>query len=68
MRRRDGFKGLRVALRDAAPWADIYYAVKANPAPPILSLLNRLGSKFDAASIYEIEQCLGIGVPPDRLS
>ncbi|MEE2970451.1 MAG: type III PLP-dependent enzyme, partial [Pseudomonadota bacterium] len=37
-----------LALRDAAPWADIYYAVKANPAPPILSLLNRLGSKFDA--------------------
>ena len=56
------------ALERAAPWAKIYYAVKANPAPPILSALNRLGSYFDAASIYEIAQCLELGVTPDRLS
>jgi ornithine decarboxylase len=56
------------ALREAASWAIVYYAVKANPAPPILTLLNRLGSHFDAASIYEIEHCLALGVAPDRLS
>ena len=48
--------------------AEIYYAVKANPAQPILSLLSRLGSKFDAASIFEIEQCLDVGVSPERIS
>lgn len=56
------------ALCDAAPWARVYYAVKANPAPAIINLLNRLGSSFDAASIHEISQCLQIGVTPDRLS
>lgn len=56
------------ALCEAAPWATVYYAVKANPAPPIITLLNRLGAHFDAASIHEIEQCLALGVTPDRLS
>ena len=56
------------ALREALPLAEIYYAVKANPAQPILSLLSRLGSKFDAASIFEIEQCLDVGVSPERIS
>ena len=56
------------ALRQAMPLAEIYYAVKANPAPGILSLLNGLGSKFDAASIFEIEACLAAGIAPARLS
>ncbi|MFB0922596.1 MAG: type III PLP-dependent enzyme, partial [Alphaproteobacteria bacterium] len=34
-----------------APWAEIYYAVKANPAAPILECLAQEGSSFDAASI-----------------
>jgi len=56
------------ALREALPLAEIYYAVKANPAPAILSLLDGLGSSFDAASIFEIERCLKIGTPAERLS
>jgi len=55
---------LQAALSDAK----IYYAVKANPAPEILRLLQRLGSRFDAASIFEIEQCLEIGVQPEEIS
>jgi ornithine decarboxylase len=55
-------------LRDALPLAQIYYAVKANPAPEIVSLLNRLGSSFDAASIYEVEACLKLGATPERIS
>ena len=50
------------------PEADIYYAVKANPAPEILSLLVRLGSRFDTASRGEIDQCLAAGADPARLS
>jgi ornithine decarboxylase len=50
------------------PDTQIYYAVKANPAPEILELLVKLGSKFDAASIWEIEACLAAGATPDRIS
>ncbi len=56
------------ALSRALPSAQIHYALKANPAPQILDLLNGLGASFDAASIYEIEQCLAAGVPPQRIS
>jgi len=55
-------------LRRALPLARIYYAVKANPAREILTRLHRLGACFDAASIYEVERCLEIGVTPDRIS
>jgi ornithine decarboxylase len=56
------------ALRKALPLASIYYAMKANPAPEILRLLVGLGSSFDAASIYEIEQVLAAGAPAERIS
>ena len=55
-------------LRKALPAAEIYYAVKANPAPEILSLLAGKGANFDAASIYEIDLCLAAGATADRLS
>lgn len=56
------------ALAAALPGVTIYYAVKANPARPILVLLNRLGASFDAASIHEIRSCLAAGISPDRIS
>jgi len=48
--------------------AHIYYAMKANPAKPILERLKALGSCFDAASLAEVKQCLDIGVDPKRIS
>jgi ornithine decarboxylase len=56
------------AMRAAFPDGHIYYAVKANPARPVLERLVQLGSRFDAASWEEIELCLAAGVTPDRLS
>jgi ornithine decarboxylase len=50
------------------PLAAIYYAVKANPAPEIVRLLAKLGSNFDTASIYEVEDCLNLGIPAERIS
>lgn len=50
------------------PQAKIYYAVKANPDVAVLSLLRDLGSYFDIASIYELNDMLELGVSPDRLS
>ena len=50
------------------PYARIYYAVKANPAPQILSLLRDKGACFDIASIFELDKVLALGVSPDRVS
>jgi ornithine decarboxylase len=56
------------ALRHALPLARIYYAVKANPAAPVLERLVKLGSAFDAAGIEEIEACLAAGAEPAGIS
>jgi ornithine decarboxylase len=50
------------------PDSRIFYAVKANPAPEILSLLASLGSSFDAASVPEIDMALAAGATADRIS
>ncbi|WP_431303821.1 type III PLP-dependent enzyme [Sediminicoccus sp. BL-A-41-H5] len=55
-------------LQQAMPLARIYYAVKANPAAPILDRLVGLGSFFDAASFQEVEMCLASGAAPDSIS
>jgi len=56
------------ALQTAFPRARIFYALKANPARPILERLVALGASFDAASWEEIELCLAAGATPDRVS
>jgi len=55
-------------MRHALPDAQIYYAVKANPAPEILSLLVQLGSRFDTASVAEIQMALAAGAKPEHIS
>lgn len=50
------------------PYAKVYYAVKANPAKEVVSLLRDLGSCFDIASVYELDMLLDLGVDPSRLS
>ena len=49
------------ALQRVLPLARIYYAVKANPARPVLERLVSLGSSFDAASWEEVSGCLEAG-------
>nr|WP_250807031.1 type III PLP-dependent enzyme [Neorhizobium tomejilense] len=56
------------AFRAVLPESDVYYAVKANPAPEVLSLLQGLGSSFDCASVGEIEMVLHSGASADRIS
>jgi len=55
-------------LEKALPLVEIFYAVKANPAPEVLSVLAGLGSNFDTASIFEVEEVLRLGVEPKRIS
>lgn len=57
-----------VALAAALPSARLFYAVKANPAPDVLTVLEALGAAFDVASPAEIDACLAAGADADRLS
>jgi ornithine decarboxylase len=52
----------------ALPDSRVFYAVKANPEPQVLSLLAELGSCFDTASVVEIELALAAGATPERIS
>ena len=61
---KDNYAAFAMALPDSR----VFYAVKANPAPEILSLLSSLGSCFDAGSVVEIELALAAGATPDRIS
>src|ERR1700761_7538450 len=61
---RDNYTGFAKALPDSR----VYYAVKANPAPELLSLLVSLGSCFDTASVAEIEMVVAAGATADRIS
>lgn len=64
----DVVEGNYLGLAQSLQPAEIYYAVKANPAPEVLRLLARRGSNFDVASRGEIELCLEAGIPASRLS
>src|SRR5690242_13597354 len=61
---RDNYRAFAKALPDSR----VFYAVKANPAPELLSLFVSLGSCFDTASVPEIELVLAAGAPADRIS
>ncbi len=54
-------------LLDNVPGAEIFYAVKANSALPIVSALAAQRSAFDVASQPELEKILGLGVPGERI-
>ena len=56
------------AFAKALPDSRVFYAVKANPSPELLSLLASLGSCFDTASVAEIEMVLAAGASPERIS
>ncbi|MDI1342485.1 MAG: type III PLP-dependent enzyme [Pseudolabrys sp.] len=64
----DVVKDNYTAFAKALPDTRVFYAVKANPAPEVLSLLAKLGSCFDTASVQEIEMALAAGATPDRIS
>lgn len=46
---------------------EVYYAIKSNADPKILALLKELGSGFEAASKFEIEALLNVGVDPQKI-
>ncbi|HQG39558.1 MAG TPA: type III PLP-dependent enzyme, partial [Spirochaetales bacterium] len=54
-------------LRTNMPFAKVYYAVKANPIDEVVSLLHKLGSHFDVATRFELDQLLRLGVSPEKM-
>ena len=57
-----------IRFKTAFSQTEIFYAVKANPASAILRKLVNLGSRFDAASLGEINRCLEAGAEPKHIS
>ena len=56
------------ALRRTLPVAQVYYAVKANPAPEVVKRLVELGSSFDVASPAVVELVLNAGASAENIS
>ena len=57
-----------LALSGALPGVGLHYAVKANPARPVLTTLLELGCQWDVASPGEIDAVLDIGGKPQQMS
>jgi ornithine decarboxylase len=47
--------------------ASIYYALKANPHPGIVQLLQELDCQFEISSLGELELLLNMGIPSRRI-
>ena len=47
--------------------AKVFYAIKANPDPQILALLNDMGVGFEIASEGELEMLAPLGVDPEQI-
>jgi ornithine decarboxylase len=56
------------ALRRTLPVAEVFYAVKANPAPEVVQRLVSIGSSFDVASPAEIDLVLNSGADVEQVS
>lgn len=54
-------------IAEAFPGVSVYYAMKANAEPRILSLLAGLGAGFEIASRHEAEILVGLNIAPDSI-
>ncbi len=56
------------ALKFKAPFGlTVRYAMKANPHPEILRLVNKLGIQIDASSGYEADAALAASIPANQI-
>jgi diaminopimelate decarboxylase len=61
---RSQYRGLAKALHG---FADIYYSVKSNPNPSVISVLHEEGAGAEIASVGEYRAARAAGVPGDRV-
>ena len=59
---------LRAALASTGLEHDVYYAIKANRHPPLVSALVSAGAHIDACSPREVRLAISLGVPPRNIS
>ena len=55
------------AITSGLPGLTVYYAMKCNPHPAVLTRLRDLGCNFEIASAPELDALLGVGVDPARV-
>jgi ornithine decarboxylase len=55
-------------FRACFPEAGVYYAVKSNPHPEIVTLLHSLGCYFEISSLGELQRLLSMGIPSRRIT
>lgn len=60
---REKYREFRSQFKEAR----LYYALKANPHPGIVQLLQELGCEFEISSLGELELLLRLGVPTQRV-
>ena len=58
---------LHAVWRASLPRVAPFYAVKCNPEPGLMAMLDALGAGFDCASIQELERAAALGVPQSRI-
>nr|WP_236759987.1 type III PLP-dependent enzyme [Agrobacterium tumefaciens] len=61
---RRAYRNLETAL---SGFADIYYSVKANPLPAIISLFRQEGAGAEIASVGEYRAAIKAGVAPEKI-
>ena len=54
-------------LRRHMPRVRVFYAMKANPAQPVLEKMASMGSSFDVASAGEIRRLSDMGIPGEHM-
>jgi len=57
-----------ISIKKRFPKSHIFYAVKANSHPRVLTLLDSMGSCFDIASKGELEKLISLGVSTSKIS
>ncbi|MEE9286160.1 MAG: hypothetical protein V3V35_10605, partial [Dehalococcoidia bacterium] len=55
-----------LTFRESFPGSPVYYAIKANPHPEVLSRLSSLGAGFEVSSVGELRLLQELGVEGGR--
>jgi ornithine decarboxylase len=56
-----------MVFKELLPHVEVYYAIKANNAPEIITAIDDIVDGYDIASLGEAGQLLTLGVHPDRI-
>ena len=54
-------------LKQSLPGVELFYAVKANPSPECIAIVDECGGSFDVSSVGEFEMVKGRGVEKERV-